>query len=425
MQSINNKTNIPLILKVAIGNFIEWYDFYVYSATSIYFASQFFPSNSDKVLELLKSASVFFIGFLMRPIGAWIFGSIADKHGRRFSILMAVALMGASAFLTAILPTYSTIGVWSALFLSICRMLQGLSAGGQYGSIAAYISESSIKGKGCFYASFQAMTLVVGMLGASLVVYFLSHILTDAQLQNWAWRIPFFIGAIISIIGFIIQSSLSEKTHIGEKSSIPAGSITVLFRDYKKIFFLVSGYTAAGSLTFYTFTTYMRSYLYTTTGFNKEATQSIVVAALFVYMICLPFFGWLGDKIGTRACLRWWSGISIFIVIPMLKIIGTTHSYFTAFICIVILLLVSALYYAVSNIVKAEMYPTNIRALGVSLSHAVANAIFGGSASMFALYLKDIGIGYVFGYYVTFMLIIAAFSAWYMPDARTYSDLYE
>lgn len=422
MQTIN-KTNISLILKIAIGNFIEWYDFYVYSATSIYFASQFFPSNGDKVVELLKAASVFFVGFLMRPIGAWIFGSIADKYGRRFAILIAVGLMGSSALLTALLPTYATLGAWSAFFLSIFRMMQGLSAGGQYGSIAAYISESSVKGHNCFYASFQAMTLVIGMLGASLVVYFLSHILTDAQLQNWGWRIPFFIGAIISVIGFFIQAGLHEHNTpiIKEK----AGNIKTLFTDYKKTFLLVSGYTAAGSLTFYTFTTYMRSYLYTTSGFDKETTQAIVMAALFIYMLCLPFFGWLGDKIGTRACLRWWTSISIIIVIPMLNIIGSTHNYLTAFLCIVTLLLVSALYYAVSNIVKAEMYPTNIRALGISLSHAVANAIFGGSASMIALGLKDLGVGYLFGYYVTFMLIIAAIAVWIMPDARTYSDLYK
>lgn len=425
MFSTNNNEGFKTIFKAAIGNFIEWYDFYVYSATSLYFSSQFFPSNGDKVLELLKAASVFFVGFLMRPIGAWLFGSLADKYGRKCSILIAVILMGSSAFFTSILPTYSSIGIWGALFLSLFRIMQGLSAGGQYGSIAAYISESSIRQIRCCYASFQAMTLVIGMLGASLVVYLLSNWLTDQQLENWGWRIPFFIGAIISIFGYFIQSSLTEDDSSNNEKPKEAGNIKILFKDYKKTFLLISGYTAAGSLTFYTFTTYMRSYLYTTTGFNKEATQAIVVGALFVYMLSLPLFGMLGDKIGTRACLRWWSGISIFIVIPLLNIIGTTHSYFIAFICIVILLLVSALYYSVSNIVKAEMYPAHMRALGVAFSHAVANAIFGGSASMVALYLKDIGYGYLFGYYVTFMLIIAAISSWLMPDARKYSDLYK
>lgn len=421
----SNKTNIKLIIKVATGNFIEWYDFYVYAATSMYFASQIFPSNGDKVVELLKSASVFFIGFIMRPVGAWVFGSLADKKGRKTSILIAVALMGIASFLTSILPTYDQIGAWSAFFLAIFRMMQGLSAGGQYGSIAAYISESSAKKHICFHAAFQAMTLVVGMLIASVVVSILGYIITDTQFQNWGWRIPFFIGGIISIYGYYLQATLNENIHKNPSKSKTKGSIVKLFTEYRKTFILVSGYTAAGSLTFYTYTTYMRSYLYTTTGFDKNTAQTIVAISLFVYMACLPAFGKLADKIGTRACLRWWAGISIFTVIPLLTIIGHTHSKYIAIGCIIILLLTSSLYYAVSNIVKAEMYPTEIRALGTSLSHAVANAIFGGSASMVALYLKDIGYGEVFKYYVTFMLIIAAISAWLMPDAREYSDLYK
>ncbi|WJW79780.1 MFS transporter [Bartonella sp. TP] len=417
--------NFKAILIAASGNLIEWYDFYIYAATSIYFASQFFPSNGDIIIELLKSASVFFVGFLMRPIGGWLFGSLADKHGRRTSILIAISIMGLASFLTGLVPTYEHIGAWGALLLAILRMLQGLSAGGQYGSIAAYISEASVKGRRCFFSSFQAMTLVSGMLIASLVVYLLSTSLPEAAMRNWGWRIPFLLGGLVSILAFISQSYLHETVKIEDKTQKETGNIVTLFTTYKKTFLLVSGFTAAGSLTFYTFTTYMRTYLFTTSDFSKSTAQAIVTGALFVYMICLPLFGWLGDKIGTRACLRIWTILSIITIIPLLNIIGRTHNSMIAFACIVSLLWISSLYYAVSNIVKAEMYPRSIRALGVNVSHAVANALFGGSASMVALYFKDIGYGHVFGYYVTFMMIIAAISSWLMPDARTYSDLYK
>lgn len=417
--------NFKAIFTAASGNLIEWYDFYIYAATSMYFASQFFPSNGDVVVELLKSASVFFVGFLMRPIGGWLFGSLADKHGRRTSILVAIALMGTASFLTGLVPTYDHIGIWGALILALLRMMQGLSAGGQYGSIAAYISEASVKGRRCFFSSFQAMTLVSGMLIASLVVYLLSRALPEAAMHAWGWRVPFLLGGLVSIAAFISQSYLAEPAAAKPLNKEESGSIVTLFTEYKKTFLLVSGYTAAGSLTFYTFTTYMRTYLFTTSGFDKSTAQAIVTCALFVYMMCLPLFGWLGDKIGTRACLRIWTALSIVTIIPLLNVIAATHNSMVAFTCIISLLWISSLYYAVSNIVKAEMYPRSIRALGVNLSHAVANAIFGGSASMVALYFKDIGYEHIFGYYVTFMMIIAAISTWLMPDARDYSDLYK
>ncbi|MHC5306959.1 MFS family transporter [Bartonella sp. LJL80] len=414
----DTRKRIKAIVSSASGNLVEWYDFYVYSFTSIYFASQFFPSNGDTVAELLKAAGVFFIGFLMRPIGGWLFGRIADRYGRKRSMLISVLMMCFGSLLIAILPTYESIGVMAAVLLLLVRMLQGLSVGGEYGTTATYMSEVALKGRRGFFSSFQYVTLVGGQLLASLVVFLLALWLDEAQLKAWGWRIPFVIGAVAAIVALYLRSSLHETSTAETRASSEAGSVIGLLRNHGKAFFLVVGFTAGGSLTFYTYTTYMQKYLITTTGFDKHTATTLMTGALFIFMCLQPLFGSLADRIGTRTSLLIWSALSIVLTIPMLTLIGNTTSIWIAFLGIVAMLCVACMYTSIGGIVKAEMFPASVRALGVGLSYAVANAIFGGSAESIALWLKDIGYESTFYYYVTAMMVVAFISALLMPDAR-------
>ncbi|MCZ2328645.1 MFS family transporter [Bartonella sp. F02] len=406
------------IISSASGNLVEWYDFYVYSFTSIYFASQFFPSNGDVIAQLLKAAGVFFIGFLMRPIGGWLFGFIADRYGRKRSMLISVFMMCSGSFLIAILPTYETIGVTAAFLLLLLRMLQGLSVGGEYGTTATYMSEIALKNHRGFFSSFQYTTLIGGQLLASLVIFILALYLTEDQLKSWGWRIPFAIGGLAAIVAIYLRRSLHETTTKEARSKAQAGSIAELLRNHRKAFFLVIGFTAGGSLTFYTYTTYMQKYLITTAGFDKHTATTIMTAALFVFMLIQPAFGALADKIGTRNSLLIWSSLAIFSTIPGLKIIGSTDNMWVALSVIVGMLCVISFYTSISGIVKAEMFPASIRAIGVGLSYAIANALFGGSAESVALGLKEMGYESTFYVYITCMMIIAFIAVLMMPDAR-------
>ncbi|PIT70643.1 MFS family transporter [Bartonella tribocorum] len=414
----DTRKRIWAIVSSASGNLVEWYDFYVYSFTSIYFASQFFPSDGDVVAQLLKAAGVFAIGFLMRPIGGWLFGFIADRYGRKRSMLISVFMMCGGSFLIAILPTYETIGMAAAILLLLLRMLQGLSVGGEYGTTATYMSEIALKNRRGFFSSFQYTTLIGGQLLASLVIFILALYLTEDQLKAWGWRIPFAIGGCGAIVAIYLRRTLHETTTEENRSKKQAGSLLELLRNHRKAFFLVVGFTAGGSLTFYTYTTYMQKYLITTTGFDKHTATTIMTAALFVFMLVQPAFGFMADKIGTRTSLLIWSVLSIIFTIPGLHVIGNTDKTWIALSVIIGMLCIMSFYTSISGIVKSEMFPAAVRATGVGLSYAIANALFGGSAEYVALGLKDLGYGSVFYFYITGMMIIAFIAVLLMPDAR-------
>ncbi|EJF88295.1 MFS transporter, metabolite:H+ symporter (MHS) family protein [Bartonella vinsonii subsp. arupensis OK-94-513] len=412
----DTRNRILSIVSSASGNLVEWYDFYVYSFTSIYFASQFFPSDGDVVAQLLKAAGVFFVGFLMRPVGGWLFGYIADRYGRKQSMLISVFMMCGGSFLIAILPTYETIGITAAILLLLLRMLQGLSVGGEYGTTATYMSEVALKNHRGFFGSFQYTTLIGGQLLASLVIFILALYLTEDQLKAWGWRIPFAIGGLAAIVAIYLRRSLHETTTKESRSQEKAGSIKELLSKHRKAFFLVVGFTAGGSLTFYTYTTYMQKYLITTTGFDKHTATTIMTAALFVFMLLQPAFGALADKIGTKTSLIIWSALSIIFTIPGLKVIGNTDNTWVALSVIIGMLCIISFYTSISGIIKAAMFPSSVRAIGVGLSYAVANALFGGSAESVALGLKDIGYESLFYFYITGMMIIAFIAILLMPD---------
>ncbi|EJF75726.1 MFS transporter [Bartonella alsatica] len=412
----DTRKRIFAIISSASGNLVEWYDFYAYSFASIYFASQFFPADDDVVTQLLKIAGIFFIGFLMRPIGAWLFGFIADRYGRKRSMLISVFMMCGGSFLIAILPTYKTIGITAAFLLLLIRIFQGLSVGGEYGTTATYMSEVALKNHRGFFASFQYATTITGQLLASFIIFILALYLTEDQLKSWGWRIPFVIGGLGALVAIYLRRSLHETTTKESRSNQHAGSIKELFHNHKKAFFLVVGFTAGGSLTFYTYTTYMQKYLITTTGFDKQTATTIMTAALFIFVLLQPLFGSLADKIGTRTSLISWSTLSIICTIPVLKMIGNTHNAWFALLIIIGMLCIMSFYTSIAGIIKAELFPAPIRAIGVGLSFAIGNALFGGSAEYVALGLKNIGYETIFSFYIIGMMIIALISILLMPD---------
>ncbi len=263
------------IVGASSGNLVEWFDFYVYAFSSIYFAASFFP-KSNPTVQLLNTAGVFAAGFLMRPIGGWLFGRIADRKGRKTSLVISVTMMCAGSLAIACLPTYASIGAWAPFLLLVARLFQGLSVGGEYGTTATYMSEVALRGQRGFYASFQYVTLIGGQLLAVLVIVVLEQLLTEAQLRAWGWRIPFVIGAVTAVVAMQLRRQLQETSSEASRTSKEAGSLAGLFRHHKAAFFTVLGYTAGGSLIFYTFTTYMQKYLVNTVGLPIKTTSYVM-----------------------------------------------------------------------------------------------------------------------------------------------------
>ena len=221
------------IVGASSGNLVEWFDFYVYAFCAIYFAPAFFPSD-DPTVQLLNTAGVFAAGFLMRPIGGWLFGRVADKHGRKNSMMIAVLMMCGGSLIIACLPTYASIGAWAPALLLLARLIQGLSVGGEYGTTATYMSEVALRGQRGFFASFQYVTLIGGQLLAVLTVVIMQQFLSTEELRDYGWRIPFVIGAVAAVISLFLRRSLEETTTAESRKDKDAGSISALFRDHRQ-----------------------------------------------------------------------------------------------------------------------------------------------------------------------------------------------
>ena len=390
------------ILGGSLGNLVEWYDWYVYSAFTLYFAPAFFPSD-DSTVQLLNAAAIFAVGFLMRPLGAWLMGMYADRKGRKAGLTVSVMLMGGGSLMIAATPAYATIGVAAPMLLLLARLLQGLSVGGEYGASATYLSEMAQRDHRGFFSSFQYVTLIAGQLLALMVLLLLQMTMSPADLELWGWRIPFAIGGLLAVSVFWLRRRLAETPQFESgrgDASRPRSSGLALIRHHPRQVGLVIALTAGGTLAFYTFSTYMQKFLVNSAGFGRETATGIMAAALFIYMLLQPAAGWLSDRVGRKPLLIGFGVAGLVFTVPLLMRIERAQSSFEAFLLVMFGLVIVTGYTSINAVVKAELFPANIRALGVALPYALANTVFGGTAEYVALSFKSSGIERGFYWYV-------------------------
>ncbi|MEN9932624.1 MAG: hypothetical protein RIS17_1197 [Pseudomonadota bacterium] len=405
----------------AAGNLVEWYDWYAYSAFALYFGPRFFPPGDDLVAAL-NSAAIFAVGFLMRPIGSWILGAWADKRGRKSALTLSVAMMCTGSLMIAVAPTYDQVGLLAPAILLLARLVQGLSVGGEYGASATFMSEvAHAKWRG-FLASFQYVTLVGGQLLALALLVLLQALLDDAALKDWGWRIPFVVGAACAVLVFWLRTGLVE-TEAFEKAVAPPGSLLSRLMAHPRQLLIVLALTAGGSLWFYTFTTYMQKYLVLSAGWSKEEATSASAVALLIYMLMQPLFGAASDILGRRALLVSFGVLASLTTVPALTALGTAKPGLEGLAMMIGCLAILSCYTAISGVVKAEMFPAHIRAMGVGMPYALGVAIFGGSAEYVALAFKGAGMEAGFFWYVTGMAGIALVAALALPDTRRHSRI--
>jgi MHS family alpha-ketoglutarate permease-like MFS transporter len=409
-----NRSRIRGLIGACSGNLVEWYNFFAYAYTAIYFASAFFPSG-NQTSQLLATAGVFAVGFFMRPLGGWLFGWIADTRGRKISMIIAVFMMCSGSLVIALLPTYQTIGVAAPILLVVARLLQGLSVGAEYGTGATYISEVATAGRRGLYGSFQYFTIIAGQLLALLTVVALQHTLSPEDLKAWGWRIPFFIGALSAVVVVYLRRSMTETASQKDMHRKEAGSISGLLA-HKRAVLLVLAFTAGGSLYFYTFTTYMQKFLVVSAGMSPETVSIIMTTALVCFMACQPLFGMLADRIGVKAHMLLFSGLAALLVVPILYALKSVTSPYAAFGLVVSGLVIASFYTPISGLVKADLYPPTVRALGVGFPYAIANALFGGTAEYVALSLRSVGVEPYFFFYVAALAAITFIASALMPD---------
>jgi MHS family alpha-ketoglutarate permease-like MFS transporter len=407
------------IIGGSAGNLVEWFDWYAYAAFTLYFAPVFFPKG-EPTAQLLSSAAIFAVGFLMRPVGAWIMGVYADRKGRKAGLTLSVSLMCGGSLIIACTPGYATIGIAAPALLLFARLMQGLSVGGEYGSSATYLSEMASKNHRGFWSSFQYVTLISGQLLALLLLILLQNTLSESALASWGWRIPFFVGAALAVIVFWLRRRLDETRAFvaPDASAAPKSSAMQLILKHPKEALLVMGLTAGGTLAFYTYTTYLQKFLVNTTGFTKNTATEISAAALFLFMCLQPAVGALSDRIGRKPVMIAFGVLGVLFTVPIMSALATVDSPLIAFLLALAALVIVSGYTSINAVVKAELFPAHIRALGVALPYAIANAAFGGTAEVVALKLKNAGIESVFFWYVTGMIGVSLLVYLFMRDTK-------
>ena len=427
MQTDARRSRLKNIVGGSAGNLVEWFDWYVYSAFALYFAPAFFPKG-DQTAQWLSTAAVFAVGFVMRPIGAWLMGIYADHKGRKAGLTLSVTLMCVGSLMIAVAPTYAQAGVFAPALLVTARMLQGISLGGEYGSSATYMSEIADRDRRGFSSSFLYVTIIGGQLSALALLVALQAILGEDAMQSWGWRIGFYAGALLAIVVFFIRRGLDETLsyqNVAAKADRRRSTAFNLFRDHPREAFLVMALTAGGTASFYAYTIYMQKFLANTSGFDRATASQIMTAALTVMLLIQPFAGRLSDKIGRKPMMIFFGATATVFTYPIFTALEHTQGVPAAFVLVMAALIMVTGYTSINAIIKAEMFPADIRALGVALPFAIANVIFGGTAEYDALYLKDIGHERWFYIYISALAACSLVAYVRMRETKTSSQILE
>lgn len=412
------------IFSGSVGNLVEWYDWYVYSAFALYFAKAFFPKG-DQTAQLLNTAAVFAVGFLARPVGGWLMGIYADRYGRKRALFFSVVLMCLGSLIIALTPSYATIGVAAPVLLVLARLLQGLSVGGEYGTSATYLSEVANKENRGFYSSFQYVTLIAGQLVAlGLLIVLQQFVLTHEQLDAWGWRIPFLIGALCALVAMRMRSHMEETQSFtaAAKEKNKRGTLSELAKHPRAVATVV-GLTLGGTVAFYTYSIYMQKFLANTVGLSKDKATLVSGATLLLFAMLQPIVGGLSDRIGRRPILIAFGVLGTLFTVPIMTGISQTTNPWTAFFLIMAALVIVSGYTSINAVVKAELFPAEVRALGVGLPYALTVSIFGGTAEYIALWLKQAGHESLFYWYVTGTIFLSLLVYVFMRDTRKHSRI--
>ena len=404
------RRSVSNTLKGSAGNLVEWYDVYVYSVFATYFEAKFFSSD-DKNATLYVWA-IFAMTFLMRPIGAWYFGRFADRHGRRLALTVSVTLMAACSFLIAITPTVATIGIAAPLLLLLARLLQGFATGGEYGASATYMSEAAIPGRRGFLSSFHYVTLVGGHVLAQATLLLMLQTLTPEQISDWGWRVAFGLGGIAAVVVFWLRRSMDESLDAAsieaarEGTAGKAGSLQELFVHQWRPLLLCFLITAGGTLAFYTYSVIGPKMVQAQFAGGDVLTGTVInLVALTALMLLQPLGGWLSDIVGRKTLLMFFGVGGVLYTWFLVLYLPQQTGWLQAFGVLALGFVILTGYTSINAVVKAELFPTHVRALGVGLGYALANSAFGGTAPL--LYQASLRSGHIETFVVYATAVIA------------------
>ncbi|RCG32257.1 MFS transporter [Sphaerisporangium album] len=396
------------LLSTSAGNLVEWYDWLAYAFLTTYFADQVFPSAGNRLVPLLSAFAVFAVGFVMRPIGGLVIGAIADRAGRRPAMTLTIALMGVGQLMMAALPTYAQAGLLSPLLLILIRLIQGFSVGGEFAVSSVFLVESATPGRRGLFSSFSYFSSNLGQLLAAGVASLLGNALSQGDMTSWGWRLPFVLGAALSLLGLWVRYG-TEETYVHaeaiRKGRVERPGLFDFLRRHPKESMLVVGMTLGATVSFYTWSIYLPTYAEITVGADPARTLTVGTIALAFFTVIQPLGGLLADRVGRKPLLVAFGVGMTVLTVPMLGMLRDSFWNLLLISCVAMVLLTG--YTAVCSAVMVELFPAKVRTTGIGLPYAVTVALFGGTAPYIATALADAGQRQAFGWYATALTLIS------------------
>ncbi|MBU7597728.1 MFS transporter [Streptomyces sp. P38-E01] len=406
------------IIAGTIGNTVEWVDWALYSIFAAVIADVFFP-KSEGAVGLLATLAVFAVGFVMRPVGAAVLGAYADRVGRKKGLTLTIGLMAGSGFVIAFTPSYEAIGVLAPLVLLLARLVQGFSAGGEFGSSSAFLVESAARGRRAFAGSWQQVSVAGGVLIASLLGTLSTSLLSEDALHSWGWRAAFVVGGLLGLVGLWLRVSVEDTESFQQTQSAGrarSNPVKAMFVEHPVAALRVAGITIAGTLTYYIWVNYLPTYANLTTGIPLETALLSQTFCLVIFVILLPFVGLLSDKVGRKPTMAGFALGFVVLAWPMLHLLN--DSFLSLFLVQLTGMLLILGYSANCAVIMAEQFPPEVRATGIALPYALAVALFGGTAPYFTTWLSDSGHADLLWLYVSGAALASLLVYLTMPETK-------
>ncbi|GLW06436.1 MFS transporter [Microtetraspora sp. NBRC 13810] len=414
------RSRVRQLTAASIGNVVEWFDWYAYSFLAVYFSEQIFPANDNPLVPVLSAFAVFAVGFFMRPLGGLVVGAFADRFGRKAAMTFTIVLMGAGSLLLAVTPTYAAAGVLAPIILTLARLIQGLSVGGEFAAATTFLVESAPPGRRGLFSSFQYVSTTIGQLIASGLAALLASTLSEPDMNSWGWRVPFAVGAVLSLVGLWIRRGADETTTLAEEIQQGRAEKPKMFEflvRFPRQAALIVGITVAGTVAYYTWTTFLPTYAQQNVGFDAGDSLTVGTISLLFFMVLQPLLGMLSDRVGRRPMLIVFGLAFTLLPVPLL---GTlTDSFVSLLIVQCVGMVFLACFTSISAAVNSELFPTRVRAAGAGFPYSLTVAVFGGTAPLIGTALKEAGNSGLFPWYMSALALISTLVyVFALPETR-------
>lgn len=411
---------IRTLIAASVGNAVEWYDWTVFATFSVYFATQIFSSENESA-AFIGTFATYAIAFFFRPLGGMLLGRYADLRGRKKAMILTISLMAGGSLLIAALPTYAQVGWLAPILLLLARIGQGMSLGGEVSNASAYLGEIAPPERRGRYSSFNYISTGTAVLIASLLGALLANTLSDDHLNSWGWRIPFVVGGVLGLVGLWLRSSMDETEQYEEnaaKARELKNPLLVTVREHPRAVAQLIGFTLLSTLCYYTFFSALTPFAVQQQGLDDGMVFTALSIATALFVVLQYPFGWTADRFGRKPQMLIWSAAIAVLVVPLSKLIAPGASFGSVLLVFCTGLGLYAIFSSIAPAIMSELFPTEVRALGIGAWYNLTVAVFGGTAPLVIQWLGDAGNSSWFFWYVAVGAVIAFVATLTLPETK-------